>query len=131
MSWEQRYERTDHREDVYRLLFVAGGAQFLSASGDRSVMRWDMASGDLLKVYEGHSDIVNDVAVSPSEDLIATAASDRLVRLWDFATGDVLATLRGHTTYVFPVVFSPRGDLLASGTLSLSPGGEVIVWGVP
>ena len=129
-TWEQLYERTDHQEDVYRILFVENGAQFVSASGDRTAMLWDTASGTRLRTYGGHYDIVNDVAVSPNGDILATAASDNLIRLWDFASGDLLATLRGHTSYAMPVVFSPRGDQLASAG-ALSSRGEVILWGVP
>jgi len=129
-SGERLAELTEHREDVYGLLFV-DGAQLLSASGDRTAFLWDVASGDPVRTFRGHADIVNEIALSPNGDLLATAGSDRTVRLWDFAEAETIAILRGHTTYVLRAVFSPRGDLLASCTLNVGQGGEVIVWGVP
>ncbi|MBU1049486.1 WD40 repeat domain-containing protein [Candidatus Bipolaricaulota bacterium] len=129
VNWELQYERTDHQEDVYQILFVREGAQFLSVSGDRTIMLWDTASGDRIRTYSGHLDIVNDVAISPAGDILATAGSDRRVMLWNFETATVLATLTGHTSYVFPIAYSPLGNRLASGTSSGS--GEVILWGLP
>lgn len=64
---------------------------------------------------DGHSDWVEEVAVSPDGNMIATASDDRTIKLWT-REGNLLKTLRGHRGYVYSVSFSSDGKMLASAS---------------
>jgi len=76
--------------------------------------------------WPSHALGVSALAVSPREDVAATAGEDGLVRLVDVASGKELRSLEGHRVVVTEVVFSHDGTRL----LSVSRDGTFRLWGV-
>ena len=64
------------------------GARF-SASDDRRLRLWDLASGECLRVLKGHSGPVNHVAALAGGRALSVS-DDRRLRLWDLASGECL-----------------------------------------
>ncbi|MGH8930270.1 MAG: WD40 repeat domain-containing protein [Egibacteraceae bacterium] len=59
------------------------GDMLASASGDRTVRLWDLATRQQLgQPLTGHSGSVLSVAFSPDGTILATASDDQSVRLW-------------------------------------------------
>ncbi len=59
----------------------------------------------------------NDIACSPSGDILATAHDDGGIRIWDWPSGVIRETLIGHSQKVRQIAFSPCGNTLASISL--------------
>jgi len=72
--------------------FTADGTRILSA-GERTLEVWEAESGDELRALEGHTDKVNDCAVSPDGRFAVSVSDDWTLRVWDLAAGRELATL--------------------------------------
>ncbi|NJL06753.1 MAG: WD40 repeat domain-containing protein, partial [Chloroflexaceae bacterium] len=91
--------------------------QTLLAGGlsDNTIGLWDAASGEQIRILNGHEDWVRAVAFSPDGQLLASVSDDTTVRLWDVASGQEVQVLRAHDDWVRAVAFSPDGQLLASG----------------
>jgi WD40 repeat protein len=81
------------------------------AGGDRAglVKVWNLASGQLLATFEGHTKMVNHVVFSSIGDTIASVGSDAQVMLWRVSTRELLVTLK----YYEAVAFSPDGRYMA------------------
>ena len=75
-----------------------------SASYDRTVRLWDLATGAALRTFEGHAGSVKAVAFSLDGKTVASASWDQTVRLWDSGTGAALQTVENCSTrrLVFP-----------------------------
>ena len=66
------------------------------ASGDQTVILWDVDSRQPLATLEGHKGAVYGVAFSPDGKRLASGSLDQTVILWDVDSRKPLATLEGH-----------------------------------
>ncbi|VXD21906.1 WD-40 repeat protein [Planktothrix serta PCC 8927] len=67
-------------------------------------------------ILDGHEkNSVLSVAVSPDNQLIASASDDKTIKLWT-REGKVIKTLEGHQDSVWFVTFSPNSQLIASAS---------------
>ena len=115
---------TGHTDFVSSVSFSGDGRLLASASADRTVRIWDVATSKCVARLIGHTDTVFSAVFHPDGKRLASAGRDRSVWLWDLATGQEVARLEGHANYVFSLAFSPDGTSLASG----SGDGTVRIW---
>lgn len=93
-------------------LVVASGVPGLG--GVASI--WEVESGQKVRVFEGHRDLLYDAELSPDGKTLATCGYDRMIEIWDVESGRKLRTLEGHTGAVYDVGFSPDGRFLVSAS---------------
>ncbi|WP_327308451.1 NB-ARC domain-containing protein [Streptomyces sp. NBC_01298] len=79
-----------------------------------NVYVWDRRRRRQSAKLQGHTKVINDLAVAPDGTWAATASSDWTVRLWSLDTPGALRTLTGHLGGVNAVAIGPAGDWLAS-----------------
>jgi len=128
-----------HMAKIQDVVFTPDGRQLVSASDDKTIRVWDLATGKTVRFIRGESGPGNPgkifaMALSPDGKWLATGGwmsnagpgSGHHVRLYDFATGKLVALLKGHTDVVNGLAFSPDSKSLISG------GGDsdAIVWDV-
>jgi len=67
-----------------------------------------------------HGKDVNAIAISPNDQLLATASQDKTVKLFKFNTKTTMAqewaTLIGHKRGVWDIAFSPVEQCVATGS---------------
>lgn len=68
-----------------------------------------------IRVFNGHIQAVNTVAISPDGTRALTGADDNALILWNMANGQPVRTLTGHTGRVRSVAFLPDGEHALSG----------------
>ncbi|MEU6411502.1 caspase family protein [Microbispora sp. NPDC046933] len=104
----------DDASGVNAVVFSPDGTLLATVAKYTTVRVWDVATGEVVAVLNGHTGHVNAVAFSPDGARLATAGDDTTVRVWDVATGEVVAVFTGHTGPVKAVAFSPDGARLAT-----------------
>ena len=79
---------TGHKGDVNWCAFSPVKPQLVTASGDKTIRVWDIASDTPteLKVLQGHKYYVNCAVFSPLGDLLVTGSSDFSIKLWSTET---------------------------------------------
>ncbi|MEH1866896.1 MAG: serine/threonine-protein kinase [Nostoc sp.] len=107
-----------HSSDVNSVAFSPDGTTLGSASDDKTVKLWNLASGEEIHTLEGHSNWIWTIAFSPDSKTLASGSADKTIKLWNVETGKLVRTLEGNTDGVTSVAFSPDGKTLASGTAS-------------
>jgi WD40 repeat protein len=84
-----------------------------SASFDKTIKVWNIATMTVRCTLQGHEDWVNSAVFSPDSKVIATISNDQTVKIWDPETGNLEKTLEGSGPMA-SVAFSRSGHLLAS-----------------
>jgi WD40 repeat protein len=79
-----------HTAPVNSVIFSPDGKQLASASADRTIRLWDVASGEEMNVLRGHDDAVNSVAFSSNGGQLVSASADQTIKLWDVNNGNEL-----------------------------------------
>jgi WD40 repeat protein len=82
------------------------------------------SGGFLIGTLEGHTDLVQAVAVTPDGRRAVSASSDRTLRLWDLESGQTLRALDGHSGSVQAVAVTSDGRRAVSG----SDDGTLRMW---
>jgi eukaryotic-like serine/threonine-protein kinase len=86
---------------------LAGRPVVVSGSRDRTVRKWDLATGEPVGApLTDHTDSVTALAVAElaGRPVVVSGSRDRTVRKWDLATGEpVGGPLTGHTDLVTAV----------------------------
>ena len=118
---------------VVNALFGPDGSRIVTSSNDATARIWDVATGSVVAVLEGHCQTSRDfgpygcavtsAAFSPDGSRIVTSSNDATARIWDVATGSVVAVLEGHCQTSRD--FGPYGCAVTSA--AFSPDGLRIV----
>ncbi|KAF8822939.1 guanine nucleotide-binding protein [Cardiosporidium cionae] len=95
----------------------------ISASRDKKLLVWDLKSdpldptivGRARKALTGHSQCVQDVAISTDGQFALSGSWDRSLRLWDLTRGTTVRSFIGHTNDVNSVAFSVDNRQIVSG----------------
>jgi WD40 repeat protein/DNA-binding XRE family transcriptional regulator len=118
-----------------------GGKMALSASADGTLILWDIsaalpgpaspgntsvATGAIIRRFEGHTAGVTSVAFSPDGKTALSGSDDNSLILWDMASGEIIRRFEGHTGGVTRVAFSQDGKTALSGSYDKS----LILWDV-
>jgi dipeptidyl aminopeptidase/acylaminoacyl peptidase len=114
-DWSRGPVFQGHRDALYSAQLSGDSMALATASYDREVITWDVATVKPLQTFRGHNDAVYSVGFSPNGKLLATASGDRTVKLWDVASGQRLDTFSQPAKEQSTVTFSPDGLRVAAG----------------
>ncbi|MGO9806110.1 MAG: PDZ domain-containing protein, partial [Rhodomicrobium sp.] len=117
-----------HMAKIQSIAFTPDGRQLVSASEDKTIRVWDLASGKTVRTIRGesapgHAGKIYAMALSPDGKWLAaggwflgTREESDAIRLYEFASGKLVALLKGHADVVYGLAFSPDGSRLISGS---------------
>jgi WD40 repeat protein/serine/threonine protein kinase len=96
------------------------GQKALVACEDATIRMLDLASGNRIRVFEGHGAMVNNIALSADGHRVLSASSmDYTMRLWDINSGRCLRTFENHSECIQAIAISPDGRIAYSGDKKL------------
>ena len=87
-----------------------------SASDDKTLKIWELASGKCTKTLKGHSNYVFCCNFNPQSNLVVSGSFDKSVKIWDVWSGKCLKSLPPHADLVSAVHFNRDGSLIVSGS---------------
>jgi serine/threonine protein kinase len=105
-----------HSSYVNYLVISPDGENLISASADKTIKLWNLATGKEIRTLKGHLSSVNYLAISSDGQTLISASADKMIKVWDTTTGKLLRTLGGHTSFVNFLVITPDGNILASAS---------------
>ena len=111
-----RRRMLDHTDQVSAVAFTPDGEQALSASWDKSLILWDVSSGQQVRQFKGHTGSATAVAISPDGINALSGSTDTSLIMWDINSGNRIQTYEGHTGEITSVAISPDGSLALSSS---------------
>jgi WD40 repeat protein len=82
------------------------------------------AGGPLLRIFSGHQEEVNSLAVTPDGRSVVSGSSDKTVKVWDLKTGIEILTFKGHKSSIRAVVATPDEKQV----VSVASGDFIRIW---
>jgi WD40 repeat protein len=101
-------------------------SDMLLCPSDRDLIWWDLAQSKELARVRVNSRRSGNIAISPTEPLLASASRGDFINLWNWQTRQTAGRLRGPRSF-HSVAFSPDGRRLVSGSRSK---GALMLWDV-
>lgn len=107
---------TETLGNILSAAFSPDGSILATCDTDCNLRLWQVQTGKLLSIFQGHTNWVRTVAFSPDGKTLASGGADCTVKLWDVREGKCLRSCTGHGNEVYSVVFSPQSNILASSS---------------
>lgn len=99
----------------YKVKFSPSGVYFISAGLDKKLKLTEIDTGEEIRVFTGHTDLVNSINLSPDGNRIITSGWDGTVRVWDFLSGLQVFRIRAHHGGVYCATYDKSGKYIVSG----------------
>ena len=94
-----------HEHSVSHVEFALGGDNIISASRDKSIRVWEVATGFCKKTIEGHDEWIRRVVIDSEENLMASCGNDQLIKIWNFKNFELINCLTGHEHVIECIIF--------------------------
>jgi WD40 repeat protein len=113
-----------HTNSVWSVAITPNGKNIVSGRFDNTIKLWDINTrkilrnintGKILRNFEGHTDEVWSVTITPNGKYIVSGSFDNTIKLWDIYTGKLLRSFEEHIDDVNSVAISPNGKYIVSG----------------
>ncbi|MCC5652758.1 serine/threonine protein kinase [Nostoc sp. XA013] len=105
---------TGHSKGVSSVAISSNEQIIVSASEDKTIIVWNLTTGEQIYTLSGHSGAVNSVAISPDGQTVVSGSDDEKIKVWNLSNGQEVYTVTGHLDGVNALVFSPDGQILVS-----------------
>ncbi len=123
---------TGHSSFINYLVISPDGQTLASASADKTIKIWNLATGQEIRTFTGHSNYVNYLAISPDGQTLVSSSADKTIKVWNLATGQEIRSLTGYSKYIDYFVISSDWQTIATGSAdkiikiwNLSTGKEI------
>jgi len=115
-----------HSDAVFALDFTPDGKYLASGAADKFARVVEVATGKVVKAFEGHTHHVLGVSWKRDGRTLATAGADNVIKLWDFVIGERKKNVEGFGKEVTSVCFIPGTDqaVASSGDSTVSTVNE-------
>jgi WD40 repeat protein len=77
----------DVGERVVSMALSGDGTLLVTGSWEGAVRLWDLRTGEQIRTFKGHVDMITAAALSSDSKKLVTASLDGTARLWDVASG--------------------------------------------
>ncbi|PYJ60200.1 MAG: hypothetical protein DME24_10275 [Verrucomicrobia bacterium] len=106
-----------HSDAVFGLDFSPDGKYLASGAADKFVKVLELATGRVVRQFEGHTHHVLGVGWNRNERTLASAGADNVVKIWDFVHGEKRKNIAGFDKEVTAISFVGYTDqaVAASG----------------
>jgi len=118
IGWEirQPYRELQQHEGYLSECKFIDNTHIVTASGDGTIIHWDIEKQTPLTQFSEHGGDVQSVAVLKERSLLVSGAIDAKAKVWDWRLKSCIASFGGHESDINSVRWFPDGYAFASGS---------------
>lgn len=132
LRWDVETQTVIERMDIHSGLLTdmdagsneAFGDFIVSSATENTAIIWSVETGEEIGRFEGHTDAIDGLEVSPDGTQLLTASRDGLVILWSISDQRIIQQFEGHRDWVSDVAWFADGR----HAMSTSWDGTLIYW---
>ncbi|MFM2002003.1 MAG: hypothetical protein RI963_1429 [Planctomycetota bacterium] len=109
-------EMIGHNDVIQTAIFSPDGKRVATASYDRTITLWEVATGKPVRSFTGHNGAILSIAISPDGKLLVSGSADETVKVWDVESGQRLDTMSQSQGEVHAVAITPDGEHVIAGS---------------
>ncbi len=113
-----------HTKKINCVAFSNDGELLATASDDKTIRIWSLATGKRIATLRGHEDAVLCVEFSQNGKELLSGSKDTQIKLWNIEEEKEIKTYKSHKYQVNTIKFSPKNDYFVSGDSK----GEIHIW---
>ncbi|MEA5476030.1 serine/threonine-protein kinase [Pseudanabaena galeata UHCC 0370] len=120
--WELDGDKTSPIKEIkdqggwVRAVAFLSDLQIVTAGQDKTIKIIDINSGKVIRTMSGHTNLIHNLAIALSSDLLVSGSYDNNVNLWQISTGKLRRSLKGHTDKIWGVAISNDGKRVVSAS---------------
>jgi WD40 repeat protein len=103
------------RTGCYQVKLLPNNVYFISAGLDRKLKLIEIDTGEEIRNFVGHTDLVNSISLTSEGNSFITASRDGTIRIWDMASGLQKRKIAAHGGGVYNAKFDRTGKYIVSG----------------
>ncbi|MDY7022549.1 MAG: hypothetical protein SWJ54_14540, partial [Cyanobacteriota bacterium] len=101
------------------------GKILVSGGEDKAIKIWDLETGELKKILQSDSGVINTLALSPDGKTVVSGSGDRMIRIWDMTKSAQLSELASKTSDQLPKML--KGHSVRIGEVQVTSDGKTII----
>jgi WD40 repeat protein len=105
-----------HRDGVTGVAFHPDGKRLLTSSFDKTVMLWDIDSGESLHTFKDSEAAIRCISFGAKGERFVTGLLDGTAEIWETQTGKKRITVNNHKTSILSIAMNPDGTQVVSGS---------------
>ena len=109
---------------VLKIDYSLDSDRLVGASYNKQLWVWDLTSGDMVAVLEGHEKNAQTVAISSSLPYVVSGSVDGSIRVWNLLKNETKFVIERHVKAIYDVAFHPNGKYF----LSCSADRNIRLW---
>lgn len=95
---------------------ITADGRWVLSCGGKTLRLWQISTGECVRTFEGHSDTIYSVCITPDGRWALSGSDDKTLRLWEISTGRCVRKFKGHTNCIRTVCVSADGRWALSGS---------------
>jgi hypothetical protein len=100
--------------------FTPDGKFVISGCPDNTFKMWEISTGNVVRTFTGHSDLVRSISISPDGKTAISCSMDKSIKIWDLNSINEIATLYSFENGWFTVTRDMYFDCSKEGNQSVS-----------
>ena len=106
--------KKQHSAGINTIKFLENDDKFITGSSDDTIRIFSL-NGEEIAFFEGHLAPINDIAIHPSQEFIASVSDDKTLRIWNINSLKEESCFLESTKSLNAVIFSRDGSKIITG----------------